>query len=466
MSEEMNGGGRSVLSILAEKISTFDISRVSGRAMTQAKHCILDTLGVTLAGSREACTQILLRTPGVATAPGPCLILGSSRTTSALDAALVNGTASHALDYDDICGDFGGHHSVPIVPMLLALAQDRGGSGRQFLTAYIVGVETEIRLARAVHPHHYNKGWHPTSTLGVFGAAAAASRFLGLNAHRTAMALAIAGSMAGGLKASFGTMTKPLHVGHCARDALLATLLAEGDFDGSMQIFEHPQGFLNVYNGSGTFDVGAMMQGWGEQLEIEGESIGLKQFPCCGSTHAAITAALKLVKQHGIIASNVARIEILPNANRLKHTNKPWPASSLDAKFSVQYVVARAIASGNVRLEDFEGDAYLDPVVQNLLGITQARPHPEMGSDGPQWGAEVVITMIDGSVHVERINNLVSRDGSYPMTASELKEKFENCSLRVLEAVLVEGLFERVQALELIDDIQELSLWLRNKADT
>lgn len=451
----------SVVSILADKISSFGTDRLTSRALEQAKHCIADTVGVMLAGAGEACARILAGTPGVATAPGPCLILGGTRTTSALDAALVNGTASHALDYDDICGDFGGHHSAPIVPMLLALAQERGGSGLRFLAAYVVGVETEIRLARAVHPHHYDKGWHPTATLGVFGAAAAASHFIGLDAGRTAMALAIAGSLAGGVKASFGTMTKPLHVGHCGRDGLLAALLAEKGFDGSPQIFEHPQGFLNVFNGKGTFDISAMMRGWGQQLEIAGETIGIKQFPCCGSTHAAITAALALVRRHGIDARDVARIEILPNVNRLRHTDKPWPASSLEAKFSVQYVVARAIQSGNVRLEDFERDAHLQPEIQRLLGVTQARPHPEMGDGGPQWGAEVIITMADGRVYAERIANLVSRDGSYPMTADEMKEKFANCAARVLDATRVEGLFERLQALELVGDIRELSALMR-----
>lgn len=454
---------KTLLERLAERIVAFDADLLQGHALDQAKACITDTVGVTLAGYGERCTQLLLGTPGVAQAPGPCLILGSKTTTSALDATLVNGTASHALDYDDLCGDFGGHHSAPLVPLLLALAQERGGSGRDFLAAYAVGVETEIRLARAVHPLHYDKGWHPTATLGVFGAAAAAARYLGLDADRTAMALAIAGSLTGGLKASFGTMTKPLHVGHCGRNGLLAALLAQRGFDGAADLLEHHQGFFQVFNGNGSFDAQAVLRDWCDPLEISGKTIGLKQFPCCGSTHASIHAALALARRHGIRAANIEKVEILPNRHRLKHTNKPRPASSLDAKFSVQYVVAQALVSGNVRLGDFENEAYLEPEVQRLLTMIEARPNPSMGDDGPQWGTEVIVTMKDGKVHAEHIANMVSRDGSYPMTRAELKEKFDDCSRRCLPAAQAGALFERLQVLQDLPDLTELSVSLRTE---
>ena len=354
-----------------------------------------------------------------------------------------------------------GHHSAPLVPLLLALAQERGGSGRDFLAAYAVGVETEIRLARAAHPVHYDKGWHPTATLGVFGAAAAAAYYLKLDVARTTMALAIAGSLANGLKASFGTMTKPLHVGHCSRSGLFAALLAEQGFDGAADLLEHHQGFFQVFNGEGNFKPQAVLQNWGEPLEIAGPTIGIKQFPCCGSTHAAIFAALNLVRRHGIRSADVARVDILPNRHRLKHTNKPHPASSLDAKFSIQYTVARALVSGNVRLRDFEGEAYLEPEIQGLLGRVDARPNLNMDDAGPQWGAEVSVTMNDGKVYAEHIVNLVSRDGSCPMSREELKTKFDDCSQRALPAERTGVLFERLQSLEGVADMKESASWLR-----
>jgi 2-methylcitrate dehydratase PrpD len=330
-----------LLQRLAQKVHAFEKRQVTKASIAQARACILDAIGVTLAGYPEPCTQILLKTPGVATAPGPALIFGSARRTSALDAALINGVASHALDFDDFSAIMGGHHSVPLVSTLFALTEERGGTGEDLIAAYVIGVEVEIRLARAVNFHHYDKGWHPTATLGVFGAAAAACHLMKLDLERTTMALCIAASLASGLKANFGTMTKPLHIGQCCRNGLFAALLAEEGFEAATDVFEHQQGFLNVFNGPGTFDTGKLFENWGMPLEIEAKSIALKQFPCCGSTHPAINMALQLRREDKVAAADISSIEVLPHGRRLRHTNTPHPQTPLEAKFSVQYVVAR-----------------------------------------------------------------------------------------------------------------------------
>ena len=447
-----------ILARLAEKIAAFGPADVTKAALRTARTCILDTVGVTLAGLPEPCTRILLATPGVATAPGPCLVLGTATRTSALDATLVNGTASHALDFDDFSGAMGGHQSVPLVPLLLALADERGATGQALVAAYVVGVETEIRLARAVNFHHYDKGWHPTATLGVFGAAAAACHLMGLGAARTATALAIAASLASGLKANFGTMVKPLHIGQCGRNGLLAALLAEGGYDASAVAMEHPQGFLDVFNGPGTYAVERLFDHWADPLEIAATDIGLKQYPCCGSTHAAIFLMTQLRREHGLTPDNVGSFTLLPHGRRLRHTNKPRPQTSLEAKFSVQYVCARALKDGAVRLKDFEGDAHFDPVVARLLDITEARPHPDMADDAvEQWGAEVIVTLKDGRTVSKRIENLVGRGGSYPMSADELWEKFADCAARSLPREQIAPLFERLETLETVSDMRQVT---------
>lgn len=443
---------------LAERICAFDRSGATAAALAAARASILDTIAVTLAGLREPCTRLLLETPGVASAPGPSLILGTDRRTSALDATLVNGTASHALDYDDFSGVFGGHQSVPLVAALFALGEERQASGRELLLAYLVGVETEIRLARAVNYHHYDKGWHPTSTLGTIGAAAAAARLLRLDAQRTAMALSIAPSLSSGLKANFGTMTKPLHVGHCGRNGLLAALLAERGFEANARVLEHHQGFFNVFNGPGLFDGEKLLDGWGAPLEIEQPSIALKQFPCCGSTHPAIFMMLALVREEGVRAEEVRHIEILPHARRLRHTNTPVPATSLQAKFSVQYAVVRALVDGAVRLKDFEGDAHLEPEIRRLLAVTEARPHPDMADDAPeQWGAEVIVSLADGRRLSRRVENLVGRGGDNPMSRGELWEKFADCAARALPRERIAPLFERLEALDAVEDVNHVT---------
>ena len=447
---------------LAVKICGFDGKQVTKRAREQARTCFIDTVGVTLAGMQEEATRILLATPGVAEAPGQSLIFGTERRTSALDASLVNGTASHAHDFDDFSAVFGGHQSVPLVAPLLAVAEERRLTGEQVLLAYIVGVETEIRFARAVHFHHYDKGWHPTSTLGTFGAAAAICHLLRLDTAKTTMAIAIAASLAAGVKANFGTMTKPLHVGQCGRNGLLAALLAERGFDANPCVLEHHQGFLNVFNGPGTFDAERLLANWAKPLEIESQSIGLKQFPCCGSTHSAITAMLDLVREERIEADDVARLEVLPHGRRLRHTDTPHPKTPIEAKFSVQYVTARALLSGAVRLRDFEGRAFDDPAIRRLLDITEARAHPDMPDNAEeQWGAEVIVTLKDGRRLSRRIENLVGRGGDNPMSPEELWAKFDDCAQRVLAREQAAALFEKLGALESIADINQLTRLLQ-----
>jgi 2-methylcitrate dehydratase PrpD len=457
----MTANGTSGVSIterLAEKICGFDAGRISRKALAQSRDCILDTVGVTLAGMGEEATKILLDTPGVADAPGPSLIFGSDRRTSALDATLVNGTASHALDYDDFSGVLGGHQSVPLVTMLFALGEDRHACGRDVLSAYVVGVETEIRLARAVNFHHYDKGWHPTATLGIFGTVAAAARLLRLDPVKTATALSLAASLASGLKANFGTMTKPLHVGQCGRNGLLAVLLASRGFDANHLAFEHHQGFLDVFNGPGTFDIERMFAGWGESLEIEDPSIALKQFPCCGSTHPAIMMALALREEEDIRSEDIAAIEVLPHGRRLRHTDKPDPHTSLEGKFSVQYVVARALRDGAVRLKDFEEAAVNEPTIRGLLAMTTAKAHPGMADDAAeQWGAEVIVTMKDGRRLSRRVDNLVGRGGDHPMMSDELWEKFNDCASRALPREQVAPLFERLETLDSAADMTQVT---------
>jgi 2-methylcitrate dehydratase PrpD len=447
-----------VLERIASLVHSFDLSKITPEAINLARTAIIDTIGVTLAGVVEPCSTNLLRTPGVATAPGTCTIFGTNQKTSALDATFINATASHALDYDDFSQPMGGHQSAPLVAPLMALAEERGLSGKKLIEAYIVGIETEIRIARAVNFYHYDKGWHPTATLGVFGAAAAAGFMLELNEKQLAIAMAIAASFASGIKANFGTMVKPLHVGQSARNGLLAALMAQAGYDANPAAMEHKQGFFNAFNGPGNFDASLIFADWANPLEILSPSMGLKQFPCCGSTHPAIAMALKLRQEESIDLETIASIDILPHRRRLPHTNNPDPQTPLAAKFSVQYAVARALVQGAVRLDDFEGEAHFDAKVREVMAKTKAQPHPDMPDDSPdQFGAEVIITMKDGKKMARRINSLVGRGGDYPLTSEELWEKFYDCAKRVLPKQDVPPLFERLESLEKVENVQQIT---------
>ncbi len=442
---------------LADKICGTTAAQVTPEALQWAVTAVVDTLAVTYLGAPEPCTTLLLDTPGIGEAPGPALLFGTARRASMLDASLVNGTAAHALDYDDVSGTVGGHPSAPMVAPLFAVAEAEHRSGRDLLVAFMVGVEVQHRIGRGVNFHHYTKGWHPTATLGIFGTTAAVAHLLRLDRQQVAVALAIAASFAAGVKANFGTMTKPLHVGHTARSGLLAALLAQRGYTANPAAIEHKQGFLEVFNGRGTYDIDKMFTDFDAPIGLD-PSLGLKQFPCCGSTHPAITMMLRLVREEGITAADAVKIEILAQRNRLPHTNNPDPRSGLEAKFSIQYTTARALVDGAVRLEHFEGEAHLDPKVRALMAITDTREHPDMPVDGPnEFGSEVIVTTRDGRRLARRIDQLVGRGPDNPMSREELQEKFTDCAKRVLTLSRCVQLFEALMGLDAVDDIATLS---------
>jgi 2-methylcitrate dehydratase PrpD len=440
---------------LASRIKAFRYNDLPEVAVTWAKTAILDTVGVTLAGSVEDCVRMVeqVQSPG----PGPCLIFGRRARTNPLDAALINGTASHALDFDDFAITIGGHPSVPLVPALLALGETQTTSGRDVIAAYIAGYETQSRIAMGVNYHHYEKGWHPTATLGIFGTVAASAHLLNMSEEETATALALAVSLASGVKANFGTMTKPLHIGHSVQGGVQAVLLAKQGFTANQEAFEDKQGFFNVFNGPGNFDTERIFDGWADPLDIIDPGLGLKQFPCCGSTHPAINCMLDLVQDHGLISEDVTGIDVRTNPRRLPHTNNPDPQSPLEAKFSMHYAVARALVDGCVVLDHFEGEAFNEPAVRKIMGVVTVGEHPDMGAETDnQFGAEVTVTRRDGEILSARIDNQPGRGPANPMTGDELWAKFENCAGRVLpqdRTVAVFDLLDKFDALPAITDL-------------
>lgn len=438
---------------LASRIHAFGPSDLTPKARARARILALDTVAVTLAGARMDCVETLCAVPGVADAPGPCTLIGRTGRVSMLDAALVNGTSAHALDYDDFSSVFGGHQSAPILPALFALAEAEGYGGAAVMTAYAVGVETEIRIARAVHFHHYDKGWHPTATLGTFGAAAASAHLMGLSEKQIAIALALAVSQAAGIKANFGTMTKPFHVGQCGRAGLLSALLARQGFTANRAAFEHGQGFFEVFNGAGTYEPARIFADWGAPLELEDDGIAIKPYPCCGSAHAAIRAALALRAETGLDPARIAKITVLVHPRRLPHTDNPWPKTELQAKFSVQYLVARALMDGAIGLSHFSEAAIAEPKITALLGLLSARPHPEMGDHSTsQWAAEVIVEMEDGARLSHRIDDLMADGGAVPHSTAGIRDKFMDCAAIIGPADWADTLFTGLEGLDSAQD--------------
>jgi 2-methylcitrate dehydratase PrpD len=315
-------------------------------------------------------------------------------------------------------------------------------------------------IGRCVNPRHSAKGWHPTATLGVFAVTAACAKLLKLTAAHTETALALATSLAAGHKANFGTMTKPLHAGQCARGGLFATLLARKGFTANAGAFEHKQGFFNLF-GVGQVDANRALEGWGS-WEIVNPGASYKLYPCCYSTHSAVEATLNLVRRHGPFdARKVARIDSRTPESGLAHTDRPDPDSPLAAKFSVQYCVARAALNGKVVLEHFEGDAHREPAVRDLLQRVHATPYSgkPFAADDP-FDAEVTITLADGRSYTEKVDRPLGRTADNAIAPEHMKAKFENCAARVLAPAAVAAACRALEALEKIGSVREFTTLL------
>ena len=375
-----------------------------------------------------------------------------------LDAAAINGTAAHALDYDDCSDTLGGHPSAPILPALFALAETHGANGWDFIAAYVAGWETETRIARGVNFHHYEIGWHPTATLGVFGAAAACAKLLNLSVEQTARALALAATFSSGVKANFGTMTKPLHVGQSARNGLYAALLASEGFTSSTDAIEHRQGFLRVFNGEGNFTTDPIVAEWGKPWDIVGPGLTIKQYPCCGSTHPAVDAILMLVRENDLTPAMVAKIESQTHPRRFAHTNRPDPRGALDAKFSVQYCLARALVSREVLIEHFEDGSYDEPEVRAVLKHVVSSAWPERVMDlSEHFGADVQVTLTDGRVLKKSVARPLGRGPSIPLPPELLRGKFIDCARRALSPEAANRLHAMLNRLESVGRIRTLT---------
>jgi len=448
----------SIADQLAERIVSTDYSHIPADAITAAKAGLLDTIGVTLAGADQDCARMAGAALGIAAAAGPSLVFGGKQRVDPLSAALINGTAGHALDYDDCSNSMGGHPSAPVLAALIALGEQHGKSGRDLLTAYVVGFEVEAHIGRAVNLHHYEKGWHPTATLGVFGSTAACARLLGLDAPQTAIALSIAASFSSGVKANFGSMVKPLHVGHCSRNGIYAVLLAREGYSSGADVFEHNHGFLNVFNGAGNYNLDRLFEGWAQPYDIANPGIGFKQYPCCASTHPGIDCMLELRRTHDLKADQVELIESWTHRRRLAHTNRPNPRSALDAKFSVQYTLARALIHGFVSIDHFEGDAWKDAAANALLKKVKADIYSDAQlQPDNQNGAEVRVTLKDGRVVTTKVKQAYGRDANTPLTPDMLKTKFFDCSARVLPHDRIERLYAVIQSFEDVGNVNEMT---------
>ncbi len=442
---------------MAERIVALRADNIPRAALDWSKVAVMDTLGSALAGVADDAPMKLAEVIGVSATGGEALVLGTANRTSALDAALLNGVAAHVLDYDNTAANMGGHVSAVMVPALLAAAEAFDCSGADVLLAHVAGYEAGSQIGRAVHPFHTEAGWHPTSTVGVFAVAAACARLLNLSVEQTETALAMSTSLAAGNKANFGTMTKSLHVGQCARNGLMAVLLARKGFTANADAFAHKQGYFNLFNGTGRFHAERVMETWGAPLDIVEPGASYKLYPCCYSTHSPIEAALNLTREHGVFkADAIERVDSWTAAPRLAHTDRAQPTTGLEAKFSVQYCVARALLDGRVSLKHFDESALREPALQTVLARVHAAPHRDgQFEPGQGFAAEVKVTLKDGRAMSSRVIRPLGRTSSNPIPPEQLKAKFADCAASVLPVAQVSAVADALDRFETLLSVRD-----------
>jgi 2-methylcitrate dehydratase PrpD len=447
----------SVIEDLAAYVSAESFAKLSAVTVRAARRAILDTLGVMLAGSREGTAERARALVAHRQSSDEATIIGTPLRASIEDAALTNGVAAHALDYDDVQASLSGHPSVPVLPAALALAERERASGAALLTAFVVGVEIEAKLGRALNPAHYETGWHATSTLGVFGAAGAAAKLLGLPVERMVHALAIAASMASGIKANFGTDCKPWHGGHAARCGLEAALLAQVGFTGNPRALEHGDGFGNTY-GAGTKPAWDLTtSSLGAPHEIADPGIGVKRYPACASTHQALDATLELIDMYAIDPAAVEAVECGVSYMAPHQLIYDRAETGLQGKFSMPYCVSVALLDRTVGLAQFADERVRRSDVQALMPKVRMVVHPEqMTRDSLAKKFSEVTIRLKGGQRLDRRVDIAKGQPQNPLTDAELDVKFRDCAARALPTDRIDPLLAAVRALETVEDVSTL----------
>jgi 2-methylcitrate dehydratase PrpD len=375
--------------VLARQSAALEYDAMPAEAHELARQCVLDYFGVALAGAGDQLVRLLLDELAEAGGAPQASVIGRQTRLPAVAAALVNGAAGHALDYDDVNMAMPGHPSVAILPGLLALAELRRSSGREVITAFVAGYETACRIGAALQPGHYNLGFHSTGTVGAFGAAAACARLLGLDAEATAMALGIAGTQAGGLKSQFGTMCKPFHAGKAAQNGLLAARLAARGFSSRADIIECVQGFALTHGPDFSPEAALATPEAGLHLFAN----LFKYHAACYLTHAPIECARRLREQHRLTPEAVAGISLRLDASCERVCNIPTPVDGLQSKFSLRQTVAMALAGvDTASLGAYSAENAHDPA---LMGL-RARIEIDWQDSWPQTLSELEIELTDG----------------------------------------------------------------------
>lgn len=438
---------------IARFVVETEFQKIPSEAVKIAKTAVLDCLGVALAGSKESSASICAEIARQEHAKEESSVIGQGFKSSAMHAAFANGTAAHALDFDHSF-TLMGQPTAPIIPAIISLGESLGSSGRRCLEAYVAGFETITKLVMSLRQRSED-GWHPPSTFGSFGAAVACAKLQGLNQTQVETTLGTAASMASGLVCNFGTMSKPLHVGLGARNGVMAAKLGQSGFTANKQAIEAGLGFYEVFYPGAEPDKRPLEQ-LGTVYELINSGIRIKPYPCGGLTHPAIDGVLEFKTKNGITAEMVESIDVGVARHTFERIVFRVPENGLQGKFSMPYLLARAIIDGRLFLDAFTDSAVRDENVLRFAEKVQMRLDPDLQPTAlGSRPCKVTIRLRDGRSFSRQIDYAKgSREA--PMTNEELKQKFVGCARQALDDSAIERIIEYVEHLETLEDIRPL----------
>jgi 2-methylcitrate dehydratase PrpD len=438
---------------LADFVAGFDLSRAPPEAIDRVRVAFIDTVGVMLAGSREEVARLALDMITAERAAPAASVVGQSLRTSPQLAALANGVAAHAMDYDFTF--LSGQSVSPVIPAILPVAETAGVTPAECLAAFIVAAEVAARLIRASPRISNDGGWHTTGVVGAIAAACACGRLMKLPPGKIADAIGISASLASGIAVNYGTMTKPLHSGNAARNGVLAASLANRGFTAQHAVLEGSAGFFD------TFDRGldrsyAPFDDLGRRFDLVSIGYSLKAYPCGGRGHTAIEAALALREKIGAQLSDISSIQCFLSRSSAQRVNARYPETIEAAKFSAAYVVAYSLVHGAPRIPAFTEAALEDERVKAVAKLVTASADPQLSDALGDSPARLEIVLKNGQKFEERRDYAIGTP-KMPMTQAQLEAKFNDCAA---QAVSPEAAKKILAVLDSLPDRRSLDdLW-------
>ncbi|MBO6826481.1 MAG: MmgE/PrpD family protein [Sneathiella sp.] len=392
---------------------------------SRANAALIDGIGCIYAGSKDDATEAVFRGVLSSHGVGRSRVYGRQTYLSPAGAALVNGTAAHALDFDDNFMPAITHATAVLVPALLSVGENQAKSGREIADAYVMGLELQARIGALVNPNHYEAGWHATSTVGTIGTAGALAYLMNLTADKIAVAMSVAFSLASGSKLQFGTATKPTHAGFAAHNAVLAAVLASSGLTAQIEFLTKPWGFQDLY-GKGS-DVGGeiAIKGLGEDWAIEKAGLAPKRFPCCGAAHKALDAVESIMLQHNIKLEDVEAVTAYLPGPLYENLRFDAPQTASEGRFSFSYPAARLMKHGALSLSHFTDEAVTEKGIQNHLDkFRREKCNEPLTSMNYR---QRVTMRLKGGQEIEAENIHVKGSIQNPFTEEEEAQKFRDC---------------------------------------